>query len=406
MFGGLIGLRKQGRMRLVGLGFGAALVAILVWQVAGGSGGDPQGDPQPSLGGGSSSPSLAAFASPSSSAPGPSATFTADPSVAPTPTASPRPSATPRPTARPTAAPTRTDRPWSQGATFLQAKSDGRVTLDAKGDVAILDAAPAPATYAAALSLNTAWSGLIQEPPRSGYDDNGASYTDFNYSLFCGAGTGAVVLYYWPASKAAVTTKAGTFKEPVNLGTSHYSSTYWKAEDGGGYARGMILYLAEVEWPTPDVGMSWWLQPGIMTWSAHPPSTDVKNLIDAINWEASGRSRLDYFYVAVPASQLTAVALRDHVHADIAMGVPVVVAARTSDGTSSLPFWKVKARGTAANHFVTVVGYDDAAGTYAVMDTCGVTCNDQNTRAGVRNISQAALFALIVAESDNDGIMW
>jgi hypothetical protein len=88
------------------------------------------------------------------------------------------------------------------------------------------------------------------------------------------------------------------------------------------------------------------------------------------------------------------------------MGVPVVVAARTSDGTSALPFWNIKARASAANHFVTVVGYDDSAGTYAVMDTCGTTCNDQNTRGGVRNISQAALFALIVAESDNDGIMW
>jgi hypothetical protein len=270
----------------------------------------------------------------------------------------------------------------------------------------ILSATPAPPSYPTALSLNTAWSGLIQEPPRTGYDDRGVSYTDFNYSLFCGAGTGAVVLYYWPAFKTAVTTKSGSFAEPVNLGTSRYANTYWNAQDSGGYARGMILYLAEVEWPTPDIGMSWWLHPGVMTWTAHPPSTDVKNLIDAINWEASGRTRLDYFYVAVPASQLAAAALRDHVHADISLGVPVVVAARTSDGTSSLPFWNVKARGSAANHFVTVVGYDDAAGTYAVMDTCGTTCNDQNTRGGVRNISQAALFALIVAESDNDGIMW
>jgi hypothetical protein len=55
---------------------------------------------------------------------------------------------------------------------------------------------------------------------------------------------------------------------------------------------------------------------------------------------------------------------------------------------------------------VTVVGYDDNAGTYAVMDTCGTTCNDRNVRAGIRNISQAALFSLIEAESDDDGIMW
>jgi hypothetical protein len=40
------------------------------------------------------------------------------------------------------------------------------------------------------------------------------------------------------------------------------------------------------------------------------------------------------------------------------------------------------------------------------MDTCGTTCNDKNTRAGVANISQSALYSLIVAESDDDGIMW
>jgi hypothetical protein len=110
--------------------------------------------------------------------------------------------------------------------------------------------------------------------------------------------------------------------------------------------------------------------------------------------------------VAVPASQLTASALLDHVHADISIGVPVVVAARTSDGVSSLPFWNVKTTRSAVNHFVTVVGYDDTAGTYAVMDTCGEACNDLSARAGVRNISRAALYALIGAESDNDGIMW
>jgi hypothetical protein len=247
---------------------------------------------------------------------------------------------------------------------------------------------------------------LIQEPPRTGKDDKGLAYTDYNYSLFCGAGTAAVVLYYWPESRNAVMTKAGTFVEPVNLGANRYARTYWKAQSPGGYARGMIAYLAEVEWPTPDQGLSWWSRPGLMNWSARPPSTNVENLEDGINWEASGRSRLNYFYVIVRASQLTPVALREHIHADISMGVPGVIAARTSDGTNALPNWNVKPTRSAVNHFVTVVGYNDTAGTYAVMDTCGATCNDRNVRAGVRNISQAALFSLIKAESDDDGIMW
>jgi hypothetical protein len=280
------------------------------------------------------------------------------------------------------------------------------VAIDSGGRVVILDRAPPTPDYPAAAALDTRWSGLIQEPPLRGKDDHGTAYADRNYALFCGPGTAAVVLYYWPASRSAVTTRSGTFVEPVNLGTSRQARTYWKAQDAGGYGRGMILYLAEEEWPAPDRGLSWWLRPGVMDWDAHPPETNVPNLVDAINWEASGGSQLNYFYTIVPASQLTAPALRDHIRADIGMGVPVVIAARTSDGKNSLPVWRVKSSRSAANHFVTVVGYDDNAGTYAVMDTCGLLCNDRNVRAGVRSVGQSALFSLIRAESDDDGIMW
>ena len=280
------------------------------------------------------------------------------------------------------------------------------MTIDSTGRAQILDTRPAPREYGPARSLNTRWTGLIQEPPRAGTDDKGVAYTDYNYSLFCGAGAAAVVLYYWSATSTTVTTKAGSFVEPVDIGPNRYARTYWKAQDAGGYGRGMILYLAENEWPLPDRNQSWWSRPGLMTWDAHPPSTYVQNLVDGINWEASGQTRLNYFYVVVLASELTAAALLDHVHADIALGVPVVIAARTSDGTNSLPFWRVKPTTSAVNHFVTVVGYDDAAGTYMVMDTCGTTCNDRNIRAGVRPMSQTALFSLIQAESDDDGIMW
>jgi hypothetical protein len=295
---------------------------------------------------------------------------------------------------------------WQPDPVLAAAKADGRVTIDSAGHAVILGVAPPAKDYPAAKALDTRWTGLIQEPPRTGVDDKGTAYTDYNYALFCGAGTAAVVLYYWPASHDAVTTKAGYFVEPVNLGANRYARTYWKATGAGGYGRGMILYLATAEWPAPDRNQTWWPRPGLMNWDAHPPSTYVQNLVDGINWEASGATRLNYFYVIVPASQLTADALRDYVHADIGLGRPVVIAARTSDGTHSLPNWSTKPAKSAVNHFVTLVGYDDTAGTYTVMDTCGITCNDRNMRAGVRTISQSSLFSLIQAEVDDDGIMW
>ncbi|MGD0121101.1 MAG: hypothetical protein ABSC46_00900 [Candidatus Limnocylindrales bacterium] len=375
---------------------GVALVAALLWQL-------PRALNGPASSDGSASPAIGVASSPS---------LTAAPSD--TPPATPTPTPTPTATATATPGPTPTNPPvipvagasWQPDPVLAAAKAEGRVTIDSAGQAVILDVAPPARAYPAAAALDTRWTGLIQEPPRTGVDDKGTAYTDYNYSLFCGAGTATVVLYYWPAAHNAVTTKAGYFVEPVNLGANKHARTYWKAQGLEGYGRGMILYLAVAAWPEPDRNQTWWPRPGLMNWDAHPPSTYVQNLVDGINWEASGASRLNYFYVIVPASQLTATALRDHVHADIGLGVPVVIAARTSDGTHSLPNWSTKPAKSAVNHFVSVVGYDDAAGTYTVMDTCGITCNDRNMRAGVRTISQANLFSLIQAEVDDDGIMW
>jgi hypothetical protein len=246
----------------------------------------------------------------------------------------------------------------------------------------------------------------MQEPPPTGVDDAGKTYRDDNYALLCGPGAGAVVLYYWKAARHAVMTTAGSFTEPVNLGTNRYATTTWAASDAGGNGRGMIMYLAEQLWPAPDRGRPWWTAAGMMSWSNRPPSTDIWNLADGINWEASAGRSVSYFYSIVSASDLTQAAFLNHVHADIAAGVPVVVAARTSNGSVALPYWRVTSTRNAGNHFVTVVGYDDAAGTYTTIDTCGKGCNSTGVRSGVGHIGQAALYALIRAESDNDGIIW
>jgi hypothetical protein len=396
--------------RLVGPSVAAGLLAIaligglataLVLQLAAG----PAGSAGPD---GSSAASSSALATRvvGSDTPSDQPTFATDTGgTSSSSTSSARPTLSSTPTPKPTPPGPTPGASWQPDSSFIAAKMGGRVARDSTGAAVVL-ARPPELTFPPSATLATSWSGLIQEPPRTGTDDRGVSYTDYNYSGFCGAGAAAVTLFYWPASHGAVTTRSGTFVEPVDLGTNRHASTYWKAEGTRGYGRGMILSLAEEEWPTPDRGLSWWPRAGLINWSASPPSTDVANLTDAVNWEASGGSRLDYFYAAVRAAEMGQTDLRTFVHTDIHYGVPVIVAARTSNGTYALPYWNVKSTSSAVNHFVTIVGYDDTAGTYSVMDTCGMTCNDQNTRAGVKTMSQAALYALIVAESDNDGVIW
>jgi hypothetical protein len=384
----------------IAAGAGVVLCIVFAWQAAACSGAEPT-----SVGPSASASEVAGG--------GPTPDTTASPldtaAASPTDIAALAPSATVAATRSATRSPSPAPKfiahPWTADPSLVAAKNEGRVTIDSSGKVVVLTSAPPAPQYPATAALDVSWSRNIQEPPTQGKDARGTAYTDLNYKLLCGPGAAAAVLYYWPATQKLVTTKAGYFVEPVNVGKNHYAKTYWTGQAATGNARGMILYLAEVLWPTPDKGQSWWARPGLMRWSAHP-ATYVENLVDGINWEASGGASVSYFYVTVPAAALTAAALLSHVKADISMGVPVVVAVRTSDGTHSLTFWKVKAKRSSGNHFVTVVGYDDTAGTYQVLDTCGLTCNDRGVRAGVSTMSQAAVYALIEAESDNDGILW
>ncbi len=397
------------RGRLVGPSMAAGLLAaaligglatVLVLQVAAGPAGSSAAPGAP----GSSRATQVAVASGADSPTQPAATGGSSPDTGST--ASVRPTAPPTPTLKPTSSPSPTPgASWQQDSSFVSAKMAGRVGRSSGGAAVVLVAAPS-LTFPAAASLVTSWTGLIQEPPRTGTDDRGVAYTDYNYSSLCGPGAAAVTLYYWPASAAAVTSKAGSFTEPAAWPAPYHATTYWKATGPNGYGRGMIMYLSEVAWPAPDKGREWWKLPGLLDWTTRPAATNVANLADGINWEASGGTKLDYFYVAVPAAKLSQANLQAFVRSDIHYGVPVVVAARTSDGTSALPFWNVKSTARAVNHFVTIVGYDDAVGTYSIMDTCGPTCNDKNVRGGVRSMSQAALFALIMAESDGDGVIW
>ena len=165
-----------------------------------------------------------------------------------------------------------------------------------------------------------------------------------------------------------------------------------------------MMWLAYKMKPT---GVTW-EYPGIFNWSALPLKsgygTPQNRLVHAVNWEASGHTKLKYFYVWVPASSLTKADFHAHVVSDITQSVPVLVAARTSNGTQHLPMWT--ASGSKINHQIVVVGYSDTAGTYSVLDTCGPGCNSSGLNPAVRTIDQDDLWTLIMAETDNDGIIW
>lgn len=309
---------------------------------------------------------------------------------------------------------------WSQDPAFVAAKQEGRVVVDASGRATVVATAPVT-TLAAPVSkqLGTTVIKKIWEPKGTGAkDDNGLAYTDRNYWNLCGAGGAAVALYYWPESRDLVTgIAADSYTEPNSAFKTYYpagkpelkgqwyDTTFWWGSDSESNGRGLIMYLSYYLKPTGRT----WAYRGIFDWSKLPNQvgygTPQNRVADALNWEASGRTSLYYFYVWAKASSLTSSGLHDRIVTDIAtQGVPVLVAARTSNGTQYLPQWT--ASGDKINHTVAVVGYDDTAKTYSVMDTCGPGCNSTGLSVGVRTISQAALWTLMQAETDDDGIIW
>jgi hypothetical protein len=105
------------------------------------------------------------------------------------------------------------------------------------------------------------------------------------------------------------------------------------------------------------------------------------------------------------SSSLTQSALHGDIQRDIAapQGVPLVANVATASGKYHLPNW---AKARSVNHSITIVGYDDQAATYTYIDTCGPSCNNTGSPAGVYKVSQATLWALLAAETDHDGIVW
>jgi len=217
-----------------------------------------------------------------------------------------------------------------------------------------------------------------------------------------------VALWYWTAGKAFDTTiPPAAYTEP-NASLSIKATTTWAATDSVSKGRGAIMYLAENEMPTPDIGA--WAHPGVIDWASSYPNdgTPVDRIRDALNWEISGGTATSLStgpYMWTPyTSKLTQSALHTDVQRDIAgQGTPLVANVATSSGRYHLPNWGKRG---SVNHSITIVGYDDAKGTYTYIDTCGPGCNNSGSPAGVNTVSQQTLWALLGAETDHDGIIW
>jgi hypothetical protein len=296
----------------------------------------------------------------------------------------------------------------SQDPAFVIAKEQGRVRVFPNGRVEILATAPA-VSYSSSVQLDTSWTGSVWEPQGSGTDDAGFKYTDNNYWNFCGPGATAVALWYWQTYgyifDTSTTLPLAQYSEP-NTKLATWATTSWKGADSVSTGRGAIMYLAENEFPTPDVGV--WHYPGVIDWTSSYPNdgTPVNRIRDALNWEISSHASVTAPYILTPyTSSLTQSALHTDVLRDLASqpGVPVVANVATSSGRYHLPNWGKRG---SVNHSITIVGYDDSKGTYTYIDTCGPGCNNSGAPAGVNTVSQQTLWALLGAETDHDGIIW
>lgn len=235
-------------------------------------------------------------------------------------------------------------------------------------------------SYPVSMLLDTSETPYFVEPEGgTKVDDGGHTYTDNNYWNFCGPGAEAVVLYYspWRNNPKYGTTKT-YYAEQYG---PHVSSTYWTSpsydKTYGYYTvwRPSIMYLAE--YSKPPVFST----PGVDGFSTYPTTgSTTGDVCDSLNWEASDHASSSsycgsgsYFYAQVSGSY----DFHQHVVSDLNAiahgwtGWAVWVSVNTYvSSTYRLPNWS-----RSLTHAIAVVGYDDNAGTYTYIDTCGIHCN-------------------------------
>ncbi|GHO61751.1 hypothetical protein KSC_006430 [Ktedonobacter sp. SOSP1-52] len=258
-------------------------------------------------------------------------------------------------------------------AAITAAKLSGKIHANARQSklTSMASYAGSPPSYD---YLNTSYADWILEPPSSGKDAKGYSYVDGLFGLFCGPGAATVSLDYWNN----VNTRA--------IGLHAYSTpnttTWWGDSNPGGLKdTAYMMYLAT------QVNPPSYVSPGMMTWAGNNTTTYLQDLVDAMNWESSNHSstwQSNPFYLIV--SNPTLSQLQADVTTDIYNnGIPPVVLVNDA----YLPDWAnspYKGRG----HYVSIIGYNNAAGTFTYEETCGpATCGTSSY--GQHTISQQQL---------------
>jgi hypothetical protein len=270
-------------------------------------------------------------------------------------------------------------KPPRDAAAWLAAKRQLRIVAPGRaGDRIVLLAAP-PLTFPEAAMLPYSIVEQTVEPGGVGTDVAGKSYMDPNLWELCGPAAVNNTLYFWNGKTNSWSTH--TYTDP-----SDGVSTTWDNTHNRSYT----LHLA---WEIRPPGSS---QAGIM--DRHNPSYGVTlyGMRDALNWEASAEnagSWQRYFYTNEWWDENTPGTLHVQIETDIALSGKPIIAEVDARYLTNWPD-----PGEQKNHYITILGYDNATGTYAYTDTCGHTtgCGSKKD-GGVNYIPYSQLWQAITA---------